>query len=100
MENINSLHQGRKVRIISTAIITSKSQVTIPKKIKNQLHLKPGDMIDLEIEMPGTVKIKVQKKDPRKIKGRNKYKSPKSEGLALEEMDEGVSEYFRKKYKL
>ncbi len=83
-----------------SATITSKGQVTIPKKIRDQLKLREGDTLYFEMDTLSTAKIKVEKRDPSEIKGKYKYKSPKPEGLTIEEMDEGVAEYFREKYKL
>jgi AbrB family looped-hinge helix DNA binding protein len=33
-----------------TAKITSKGQITIPKKVREELHLKSGDKISIETE--------------------------------------------------
>ena len=33
--------------------ITSKGQVTLPKPIRDQLHLRPGDKIDFTLEGDG-----------------------------------------------
>ena len=35
------------------ATITSKGQVTLPKPIRDKLHLKPGDKIDFMLEGDG-----------------------------------------------
>ena len=35
------------------ATITSKGQVTLPKPIRDRLHLKPGDKIDFMLEDDG-----------------------------------------------
>ena len=33
-----------------TAKITSKGQITIPKKVREELHLKSGDKVSIETE--------------------------------------------------
>jgi AbrB family looped-hinge helix DNA binding protein len=39
--------------------ITSKSQTTIPREVREKLSLRPGDVIEYEIE-EGTVRIRKQ----------------------------------------
>lgn len=43
-----------------TATITSKGQITIPKKIREKLGLKPGDKIEFEVEK-GDLKVSRKK---------------------------------------
>jgi AbrB family looped-hinge helix DNA binding protein len=83
-----------------SATITSKGQVTIPKKVRDQLHLKAGDTLHFQIDSQSTLRVSTEKKDFREISGKFNYKSPKKEGLTVEEMDEGVSEYLRNKYRI
>ena len=42
---------------MTTSNITTKGQVTIPKKIRDQLHLKTGDKIDFILEKDGSARI-------------------------------------------
>lgn len=44
------------------ATITSKGQVTIPKRIRDELGLSPGTEVEFIIEKDGT--IRVQPKEP------------------------------------
>ena len=39
------------------ATITSKGQVTLPKAIRDRLHLKPGDKIDFMLEDDGCLRV-------------------------------------------
>ncbi|MBS0279441.1 MAG: AbrB/MazE/SpoVT family DNA-binding domain-containing protein [Proteobacteria bacterium] len=34
--------------------VTSKGQVTIPKRVRDALGLKPGSKVQIGVEMPGT----------------------------------------------
>ena len=52
-----------------TATITSKGQTVIPKPIRVQLGLKPGDTIDFIIQENGDVLIRPSVQDVRKLKG-------------------------------
>jgi AbrB family looped-hinge helix DNA binding protein len=38
--------------------VTSKGQVTIPKRIREFLRVKPGDRIDFDIEASGKVVVR------------------------------------------
>ena len=35
------------------AVITSKGRVTLPKPVRDELHLEPGDKIDIVVEGDG-----------------------------------------------
>jgi AbrB family looped-hinge helix DNA binding protein len=35
---------------MSYARLTSKGQVTVPKEVRQQLHLEPGDLLSYEVE--------------------------------------------------
>ena len=37
--------------------ITSKGQVTVPKPIRDKLHLKPGDKVDFMLDEDGGVRV-------------------------------------------
>ncbi len=78
------------------ATITSKGQVTIPKKVRDQLHLKPGDTIDFEIDSHNTIRITAKKRHHSELAGMFKHKAKKI--YSVEEMDEGIAEYLRRKY--
>ncbi len=39
------------------ATITSKGQVTVPKKVRDQLHLSPGDKIEFLVDENNTVRV-------------------------------------------
>ena len=43
---------------MSTATVTSKGQVTIPKEIRDLLRLKTGDLLDFVIQDKGRVEIR------------------------------------------
>jgi AbrB family looped-hinge helix DNA binding protein len=39
------------------ATLTSKGQVTIPKRVREQLQLQSGDRVDFRIDEDGTVRL-------------------------------------------
>lgn len=52
-----------------TATLTSKGQTVIPKAIREQLGLKPGDTIDFILQENGDILIRPAAQDVRKLKG-------------------------------
>ncbi|QIN77857.1 AbrB/MazE/SpoVT family DNA-binding domain-containing protein [Rubrobacter marinus] len=51
------------------AIMTSKGQLTVPKEVREQLGLEPGDGLVFELD-EGAVRLRVEKRTPlRKLKG-------------------------------
>lgn len=78
--------------------ITSKGQITIPKKIREELDLQPGDLLDFNIGRDGILHVTTSKHLPAESFG-ILYR-PGQESLTPEEMDSGVTDYFRKKYRL
>ena len=44
------------MKVMQTTI-TSKGQVTVPKPIRDKLHLEPGDKIDFMLEEDGGVRV-------------------------------------------
>jgi AbrB family looped-hinge helix DNA binding protein len=42
---------------MGTATVTSKGQITIPREIRERLHIKTGDRLDFRVEADGAVRI-------------------------------------------
>lgn len=82
---------------MATATITSKGQVTIPKKIRDKLGLKPGDKVDFEVNDKG--KLEVSTKTYSIMDTAGILYRPGQKAKTIEEMNQGVSDYLRKKYK-
>ena len=70
------------------ATITSKGQVTIPKPIRDRLHLEPGDKIDFVLQEDGDLRITPVTASVTRLKGM----VPKP-GLpvSLAEMEEAIA---------
>ena len=49
--------------------LTSKSQVTLPKAIRDHLRVSPGDAVDIRIVADGTVRV-----EPRRPPGRGEQR--------------------------
>ncbi len=52
-----------------TATLTSKGQMVIPKSIREQLDLKPGDTIDFITQENGDILIRPAAQKVEKLKG-------------------------------
>ena len=52
-----------------SATITSKGQVTIPKRIRDLLRLEPGDRIDFVIDDQGRVRVRPGTTDVTELRG-------------------------------
>lgn len=79
------------------AKVTSKGQITIPKEIREKLHLNPGDKILFEETEQGEVKISTQKKSIKDLRGI--LQRPDQEAKTVEEMNEGIADYLDKKHR-
>lgn len=82
---------------MATATITSKGQVTIPKKIRDKLGLQSGDQLSFDIDTYGNITIRPEKGNPDTAYGILHREN--QEALSVDEMESGVAEYFKKKYK-
>ncbi|MFP4548778.1 MAG: AbrB/MazE/SpoVT family DNA-binding domain-containing protein [Fidelibacterota bacterium] len=70
--------------------MTSKGQVTIPKKIRQYLQINKSDKIDFKIADDGKVYIEAPKTSIVKFSGiLSKYKTDKP--LTIEKMDEIIA---------
>ena len=70
------------------ATITAKGQVTLPKPIRDKLHLKPGDKIDFMLDDNGGLRATPVTASVTQLKGM----APKPEfPVSLEEMDEAIA---------
>ena len=54
---------------MSTATLTSKGQITLPKEVREYLHLAEGDRIEFLIEAGGEVKLRSVTGSVRDLRG-------------------------------
>lgn len=79
---------------MTIATITSKGQVTIPKSIRERLHLQPGDQLDFLMEGEESVRIKRRTKHPDEVFGLL-GKCPRRVAH-IEDIDEALRQAFKK----
>ncbi|MGE3297937.1 MAG: AbrB/MazE/SpoVT family DNA-binding domain-containing protein [Porticoccaceae bacterium] len=70
------------------ATLTSKGQVTIPKAVRDALHLRTGDRLDFILEADGTVRVLPITGSVRRLKG---ILPKPARALTLEEMDDAIA---------
>ncbi len=78
------------------ATLTSKGQITLPKKIRDQLGLNVGSILDFQVLPDNTITARAVKPDARRIRGL--LKSPHGGALTLEQMDEGIAKHLTDKH--
>ena len=71
-----------------TATLSSKGQITIPKTIRERLHLHAGDRILFILERDGMVTMRPATKDLSALKGL--LKKPGRETLPVEKMQQAI----------
>ncbi|MDE0154472.1 MAG: AbrB/MazE/SpoVT family DNA-binding domain-containing protein [Gammaproteobacteria bacterium] len=70
------------------ATITSKGQVTIPKPIRDKLHLKAGDKVEFMLEEDGNLRIAPVTASVTQLKG---MLSKPAVTLSITEMNEAIA---------
>lgn len=71
-----------------TATLTSKGQTVIPKPIRDELGLRPGDVIDFIVQENGDVLIRPAVQDIRRLKGI--LHRPGQAPVSIEEMNAAI----------
>lgn len=74
---------------MSTAKLTSKGQMTLPKDVRDALGLKPGDKVDF-VEEQGRFVVKPRTRSAMELAGI--LHDPNRKPMTIEEMDEALGE--------
>ncbi len=78
--------------LVST--VTQKGQVTIPKSVRDNLHLMTGDKVEFVFNDRGEVVLKPVTRKVTEVAGLlSKYKKPSP--VTIEEMDQVVVRYIK-----
>lgn len=70
------------------ATVTDKGQVTVPKNIRDQLHIETGSKLDFEVEEDGSLRVRVLARGSENLFGL--VHRPGRSSLSVEAMDEGI----------
>lgn len=72
-----------------TATVTSKGQVTIPRKVREALRLRPGDRVDFVLGEEGGVRLRAGEVDVSELRGL--LRRPRRRPVSLEEMEAAIT---------
>ena len=72
-----------------TATVTSKGQITLPKKVREALRLKPGDQVDFVLEPEGEVRVRAGRIDAADLKGF--LRRPSRKPVSLQAMEKAIA---------
>jgi len=81
--------------------ITSKGQVTIPKRVRDRLGLRAGDRLDFSVQPDGTLHVSrvPDGEDDLPLYGMFAEAGAKYGPQTLEEMDEAIAEAVIERYR-
>ena len=77
--------------MVSTATLTSKEQITIPKAVREHLRLKAGARLEFLIADDGTVRLQPVRRSVRDLKGL--LHRPHAATVEPEALDESLMEF-------
>lgn len=80
---------------MTTATLTSKGQITIPKSVRNSLHLHTGDRLEFVVHDSSEALLRPFTKSVDEVFG--KLHDPKQSPLTVEEMNAALASRFRRK---
>ena len=72
-----------------TSTLTSKGQITIPKELRDQLHLKKGSRLEFVVEASGRVILQPLNSDFQSLRGM--IRSKRRRRVSIEEMNEAIA---------
>ena len=75
--------------------ISSKGQITIPKEIREHLHIQTGDKIDFILDETGKVIFRPATLDIAELKGVLKRENVKP--FSVQDMKKAIKEHFKKR---
>lgn len=85
---------------MAIATITSKGQVTIPRAIREALHLEQGDRLEFEVQPDGSATLRPVRLDARRMIGLLKDAVPPDVGpVSVADMDAGIAEEVTRRHR-
>ncbi len=79
---------------MAISTLTSKGQVTIPKSVRDALHLHTGDKLDFIVTGEGEAVLKPVTRRVDEVFGR--LQKAGARAVSIEDMDAGIRERLRK----
>jgi antitoxin PrlF len=78
-----------------SATLTSKGQITIPKRIRDLLRLEPGDRIDFVVDGEGRVLVRPGTTDVAELRGL--LERPGRRPVTLKQMEAAIARHHRRR---
>lgn len=75
---------------MSTATMTSKGQMTVPKAIRQRLRIGPGDRVDFIVNDDGDIVVRSANSDVRELRGMLRAGRTKSAPATVEAMNAAI----------
>jgi len=72
---------------MATATVTSKGQITLPKRIRERLGVKPGDRVAFRERPDGSIVVEAETVDLLDLFGMLK---PRKRGVTLDDMEDAI----------
>ena len=72
---------------MAESTITSKGQITIPKVVRERLHLEPGDKVYFDVQQDGSVSMMTRKHPVESLFGLLKAKVKLKRPITIDEMN-------------
>ncbi len=79
---------------MATATVTSKGRITVPKQVRQRLHLKPGDRVAFLERPDGSIEFAAERVDLMSLEGILK---PRRRGVTVEAMHEAIRRRFARR---
>lgn len=84
---------------MSTSTITSKGQVTIPKRVREQLGLKVGDRLAFRVDREGRLVVEPESPSPLgAVPGLLRH-LVRDRPATVQEMDDAIGRHVRQKFR-
>ena len=74
---------------MAASTVTSKGQITLPKQIREHLHVVPGDRIDFVVKDNGQVVVSPARSRLKQLRGMLRDRSRKP--VSIDQMDAAVA---------
>ncbi|MBL8696607.1 MAG: AbrB/MazE/SpoVT family DNA-binding domain-containing protein [Planctomycetes bacterium] len=72
---------------MTSTTLTAKGQITLPKEIRDRLHLRPGDRVNFRQKADGSIVVEAESVDLLALQGTVK---PRRLGVTIEQMNRDI----------
>jgi len=76
-----------------SATLTSKGQITLPKRVREELGVKTGDTVEFVIESGGRIQVRAGEHDITDLRGL--LRAPGRKPVSIDDMDRAIGRAHR-----